>query len=248
MSAQSRIVAGQICNPPRGPTRSGKSAVIRARDIMTKPVTVIGPEDTVRDAARLLSEDRISALPVLEKGKVLGIVSQGDLLQRKELGTGPGVSGRAFPGSNFDYAKSHGHTVRDVMTPRIVTVRENEALGDVVEALQSNNVRRVLVMRGDKPVGIVSRTDIVNALAGRPEDSAGPLDSDDDIIRFKVVETLLDIPGTSPWLGSVAVSDGVVELRGVLEDETKRDPSRIAIESLPHVVTVRDLRTTLQPY
>ena len=106
----------------------------------------------------------------------------------------------------------------------------------------------MLVLREKKLVGIVSRADIVRALAARPEGAQAPASSDDDEIRIKVTETLENIPGTSPWLTTIIVSNGIVDLYGTVEDEAKRDPSRIAVEKIPYIVKVRDHRTVLQPY
>lgn len=248
MSKQTPNPADQICNPTRGPTASAKRGVIHAKNIMTTEVVMIGPDKTIREIAVLLNERHISAVPVTENGRIIGIVSEGDLIRREELGTDQSVSRRNVPGANFDIAKSHGVCARDVMSPDVVTLSEQASLADVVEILQANRIKRVLVMRDEKLVGIVSRSDIVRALAARPSGAHEPLDSDDDIIRYRVIETLLGIPGTSPWLTSVSVSSGVVELRGTLEDETKYEVSRNAVANIPQVVEVRDYRGTLQPY
>jgi CBS domain-containing protein len=228
------------------------NSTIHAKDIMTTNVVTVGPETTVRNVALLLGEKHISAVPVIDGGSVLGIVSEGDLIHRQELGTEterlsrPGTSGET-EAVNDDYAKSHGMRARDVMARNVITVFEDSSLAEVAKTLETNRIKRVLVMREATLVGIVSRADIVRALAAQREGSLGPVSSDDDLIRYKVIETLMGIPGTSPWSTTVSVSNGVVELGGSVEDEAARDPSRIAVENIPYVVDVKDHRANLQP-
>ena len=134
------------------------------------------------------------------------------------------------------------------MTDDLVTVTEEASLADVVHALHTYHVRRVPVVRGKKVVGLIARNDIMRALAARPEGSRGPSNRDDDMIRYQVIETLLSIPGTSPWATTVTVVDGIVELHGSVEVEMTREASRIAIEVIPDIVEVRDHRAIQQPY
>jgi CBS domain-containing protein len=226
-----------------------------AKDIMTTQVFTVGPETTVREIAVSLAEKGISALPVVDHGEVVGIVSEGDLIHRQELGTDEHRIRSSWyriiedpeAAAAFD-AKAHGMRARDIMTPNVISVSEHASLAEVVDTMEGNNIRRLLVMREDKLVGILSRANIVRALAARPEGAHAPVGNDDDEIRFKVIETLEDMPGTSPWLTTVIVTNGVVVLYGTVEDVTARDPSRIAIENIPYVVKVRDRRATLMPY
>jgi osmotically-inducible protein OsmY len=114
--------------------------------------------------------------------------------------------------------------------------------------MQTKQVRRVLVKHQDELVGIVSRSDIVHLLASRPAGSTEPQEGDDDVIRFKVLETLMDIPGTSPWNTTVEVKRGIVQLIGSVEQENSLADSVVQIKNIPHVMSVRDERTILQPY
>ncbi|MEK7994654.1 MAG: CBS domain-containing protein [Planctomycetota bacterium] len=237
----------------RSPPPPRSNLAIRAKHIMTTNLTVVGPETTVHGIAQLLTDRHISAVLVTDHGAVVGIVSEGDLLHRRELGTGfenassPGTSGERA-NESIARRKSDGRHARDVMTGQVVTLPEDASLADVVKTLQANHIRRVPIVRGAKLVGVVSRADIMRALAARPDGSHGPTSRDDDMIRYHVIETLLSIPGTSPWATTVTVSDGIVELTGSVEDEAIRDPSRIAIEGIPDVVEVRDHRSIIQPY
>lgn len=224
---------------------------IRAKNIMTTNVTIVGPDTTVHAIAQLLSDRHISAVMVIDQGSILGVVSEGDLLHRVELGTAPESLLPLKPNelvSDTSRSKLEGIHARDVMTRDVVTLAEDASLADVVKTLQASHIRRVPIVRGEKLVGVVSRADIMRALAARPEGSHGPTSKDDDMIRYQVIETLLSIPGTSPWATTVTVSKGIVELHGNIEVEDIRNPSRIAIECIPDVLEVRDHRAIIQPY
>jgi CBS domain-containing protein len=233
------------------PARS--NLTIRAKDIMTANIITVEPETSVHAIVQLLSDKHISAVVVTDRGSIVGMVSEGDLMNRQELGTefvrlsllGESVDAEQVRAAE---AKSRGMHARDVMTRNIIAVQEETSLSDVVRTLQAHHIRRVPVTRGAKLVGVVSRADIMRALTARPEGSRGPTSRDDDMIRYQVVETLLSIPGTSPWATTVTVTHGIVELTGSVENEVIRDPSRIAIEAIPNVVEVRDHRSILQPY
>jgi CBS domain-containing protein len=236
-----------ISTSPVGTPRSLRTVrsnlTIRAKDIMTRGnLVTVTPQASVRRVAQLLSENHVSSVLVLGKdGSLEGIVSEGDLLHRQELGTDMDDTS---PGK----VKSHAMCAGEIMSRSLVTVTEETPLADVVRALHANHVRRAPVVRDKKVVGLVARADIMRALAARPEGSSGPSSRDDDMIRYHAIETLLSIPGTSPWATTVTVSNGVVELDGAVEMEKTREPSRIAIEAIPDVVEVRDRRAVMQPY
>ena len=254
MSTKSRVPVNHSSDFDRGSKKDvSKPAKIRARDVLatdfvSAPVIYVGPKTTVRQIALLLTNKKISAVPVVDDGKIVGIVSEGDLIQRHELGRKESVAGQEPSKVNADYAKSYGMHACDVMTRDVVTVSEDTSLVEIVETLLTKNIRRVLVTREAELVGVVSRSDIVRVLAARPEGAGKPMSGDDDIIRFKVIETLMSILGISPWLMAVDVSNGVVELSGTVQDEAGRESSRIAIENIPNVVEVKDKRSSLQPY
>lgn len=228
---------------------------MRAKDIMTTRVLTVRPDATVREVALLLAEKGITSMPVVDRGEVVGIVSEGDLfhLQDEETGGPKRRSSwyRLFEDQTaaaaFD-AKARNMRASDVMTRNLITISEDTELADIADALVGANVKQLLVMRETKLVGVVSRTDIVRTLAARPEGGHEPTSGDDDELRIKVIETLENILGTSPWLTTVIVSNGVVDLYGTVEDAAVHDPSRVAVEKTPFVVKVTDHRSVLQPY
>ncbi len=227
---------------------------MQARDVMTEHVITVGPDTPVREIAELLLERRISAVPVVDgDGAIAGIVSEGDLIHRDELGTE--ARGRSWWLRLFDdttelaerYAKSHGTKARDVMTRDVVSVDETASLGDIAELLETRHIKRVPVMRDGRLAGVVSRADLVRALAASPAPALEPASTDDREIRARIVEKLRSEPWANCWNTSVFVSAGVVELWGTVESEAMRNASRIVAEGVPGVTEVRD-RRGFQPH
>lgn len=148
-------------------------APLQAQDVMTTRVAAIGADATVREAARLMVERGVSALPVLDdKDRVAGIVSEGDLVRRPELGTGAATGSwwlrLLAENTARDYVKTHGVAVRDVMTRPVVSVRCSTPLREVVRLLEKHRIKRVPVLEAHRLVGIVSRADLVRRLAAAP--------------------------------------------------------------------------------
>ncbi len=228
---------------------------MKCRNILPNEVFTVPLDAPVRTVAALLAEKGISAVPVVDHGKVVGIVSEGDLLHRQELGTERYRTRFSWLNLITDRSaladferKEHGMRARDIMTRDVLSVSEDASLGEIADTLESNNVKRLLVLRGDRLVGVVSRANIVRALAARPDGAAAPAAADDEEIRYAVIEALESIKGTSPWLTTVIVSGGIVSLYGTVEEESAHAPSRDRIRALAHVVDMKDYRTVLQPY
>ena len=145
---------------------------MRAMDVMTPNVITVGPDTSVQRLAALLSERGISGAPVVDsKGSMIGIVSEGDLLHRAELGTEKRNERRQSwwlehyaSGLAQDYVKSHGRSVKDIMTRDVVTVSEDTDLAEIATLLETRRIKRVPVVREGKIVGIISRSNLVRAL------------------------------------------------------------------------------------
>ncbi len=144
---------------------------MRAHQIMTRPVITVTPETTIVDAANTMLQKHVSGLPVVDaSGKLVGIVSEGDFIRRSEIGTqrkrgrflkfilGPGKAAT-------DFVHEHGSKVAEIMTSQPLTITEDTPLEKIVELMEKNNVKRLPVMRGDKIVGIVSRANLLQAVA-----------------------------------------------------------------------------------
>src|SRR5271156_2911937 len=144
---------------------------MRAVDVMTSGVITVGENATVPEAAKLLAEHGISAVPVVDnENRVIGMVSEGDLLHRAETGTERRRSWWLDMVTSTDqlaaeYIRSHSGRVRDVMTPGVISVTEQTAIAEIAILLETHRIKRVPVLRDGKLVGIVSRANLVQALA-----------------------------------------------------------------------------------
>jgi CBS domain-containing protein len=151
---------------------------MKAVDVMTPNVVTIWSKASVVEAAKLMLERGISGLPVVnDEGRLTGIVTEGDLFRRVEIGTEPRHSGRSSQSkSSYDllceYLKSRGQRVENIMSPDVIRVFENTPLAEVAALLDLKRIKRVPVMRDGKMVGIVSRADLLRALVRQIESSA----------------------------------------------------------------------------
>jgi CBS domain-containing protein len=223
---------------------------MRAYEIMTPQVITVGPETAVSDAARLMLRHHISGLPVVDaRGHLIGIVSEGDFLRRAETGTqhrrGRWLSYLVGAGrAAVEFAHENGRRVGEIMTANPHTVTEDTPLDDVVQLMESRNVKRLPVMRKDQLVGIVTRSDFLIAVASMahrlPDVSAG-----DAELRREVQAALQEAPWR-PCRLNVTVRDGVATLRGTVRKESTRKAAIVAAENVPGVTKVRD-RLSLYP-
>jgi len=217
---------------------------MKVTDIMTRGVISLAPTDSVHKAAERMLRYDVSGFPVLDQGKLVGMITQGDFLRRAETGTEgrrpPWTEYFADPGSLAgDYVYTHARTVADVMTRDVVTIAEDASLDDAVGLMQRHHVKRLPVVKGDAMVGIVSRVNLLHAFpAGTPKDAPAPLD--DSAICDRLTAKLKN----EPWLprGSVQaiVKDGVVVLQGTVSDQRQRTALRVAAENIPGVKQVID--------
>lgn len=214
-----------------------------ARDVMTTSIVTVRPETEVSDIAALLLEHRISAVPVIDgDARVLGIVSEGDLINRPEGATRHRTSWwlellRGTQDQTRDYLKTHGRRAEDVMTPEVVSVAEDTPIAEIAKLLEKHGVKRVPVLRDAKIVGIVSRADLLRGLAAasRPQPAA----QNDGEIRDAMHRALSEA-GLGTHLISVTVKEGEVELSGRIDSEVQRRAARAAAEATPGVRRVQD--------
>jgi CBS domain-containing protein len=219
---------------------------MRALDVMTSPVVTVPAGATVVEVAKLFVERRISAAPVVDgRGVMVGIVSEGDLLRREELGTERRRSWwLEFISSNRDlaaeYVKSRSRRIADVMTTAVISVDEATPLVDIADLLESRRIKRVPVLRDGKPVGIVSRANLVQALATFAREPQREAAASDQAIR----ETFLQELKGRKWSGmnpaTVVVQDGVLHLWGDVITPEERQALHVAAENIPGVKAVED--------
>jgi len=223
---------------------------MRASDVMSRSVVTTTPNTTVEDIAKLMINHRISGVPVVDRdGRLVGIVTEGDLLRRAETGTERRRSRwREWfaPNSRLaaEYIKSHGKRVEDIMTRDVVAVGEMATLGEIADLLETRRIKRVPVVHDGKIVGVVSRADLLQVLASGATKAA---DEDADrTIRSHLITELRKHKWADPAEGNVVVSDGVVHFWGVVGSEEERRALRIVAENTSGVRGVED-HTILGP-
>jgi CBS domain-containing protein len=113
-----------------------------AKNIMTRDVITVSPAMTVKNLAMTLIKNQISGAPVAAKnGKIVGIVSEADIVGKK------------------------GKDVKSIMSKKVISVNEETPVEEIAQLMTVHKIKRLPVMRGDQVVGVVSRADIVSAIA-----------------------------------------------------------------------------------
>ena len=223
---------------------------MHAMDIMTRNVASVSAETDVHDVARLMLDRRVSAVPVVDDdGQLLGIVSEGDLMRRADTQTERHGSWwlNFFADSQESarvYVKSHGQHARDVMTEKVVTVSEDTPISEIATILESHHIKRVPVVALDKVVGIVSRANLLQALATHKVREGGPK-SDRDL-RTTVLDALADVVAATNFV-NVLVDEGVVQLWGGVWTEDEKRAIQVAAENVPGVTKIENHVTVLPP-
>jgi CBS domain-containing protein len=218
---------------------------MRAKDIMTEPVVTVPPEASIWEAVRLMLQQKISGLPVVDKsGNLAGIVTEGDFLRRTETDTvrrrprwiefliGPGKLAQ-------EYVHTSGRKVDDVMTTDVYSVSEDAPLDDVVALMERHRIKRVPVVRGQQVVGMVTRANLLRALVkvAKPEPVVS---ADDATIRRQLLADLEQKRWAPAGAIDIAVTGGIVTLSGVITDERQRQALCVAAENIAGVKKVED--------
>jgi CBS domain-containing protein len=223
-----------------------------AEDVMTRDVISIDPDATVLQAARLMLQHRISGLPVIDKsGKLVGVLSEGDFLRRRETHTerrrsrwleflmGPGRIAA-------EYTHSHGSKVSEAMTAQVQAVSEVTPIEDIVELMERHRIKRVPVLCGDEVVGIVTRSNLMHAMVSLARAAPSP-PKDDAAIRDQLLAEMEKQQWAPAATTNVVVHDGVVELWGMIIDERQRKALKVAAENIPGVKAVKDHLVWIEP-
>lgn len=222
---------------------------MRTHQIMTPKVITVDVDAPTTEAANLMLRHHISGLPVVDKaGRLIGIISEGDFVRRSEIGTqrrrGRWLKFLLGPGSAAtQFAHEHGRKVREIMTESPYTVTEDTPLEEAVRLMERRGVKRLPVVRGDTLVGILTRSDLLRAVASLARDVPDPT-ADDDHIRHRVIAAI-DKKEWAPLQLGVIVRDGIVHLSGIIADEDFRQAIIVAAENVPGVRLVHDHLTWL---
>ncbi|HEX3991799.1 MAG TPA: CBS domain-containing protein [Acetobacteraceae bacterium] len=139
-------------------------------DVMMRHVVVARSDCPIAAIARPMIDNRISAVPVVDDGKLIGIVSENDLLRRVERGTErQRPRGLHFVTSDAtpleEYVGSHGQTAGEVMTPEVLTVLPDTPIAEIADIFGSRHIKRMPVVDQEKIAGIVGRANLMQALA-----------------------------------------------------------------------------------
>jgi CBS domain-containing protein len=226
---------------------------MNAADVMTRRVISVAPDASIEDAVKLMLDHRISGLMVVgADGHLAGVVTEGDLLHRSELGTDYQRSWwlrlLVSPGKQADeFTHAHGRKVSDVMTPEVVSVDADAPLSDIVELMERHRIKRVPVTQQDKVVGVCSRADLLRALAVTARQAtAAP--GDDRTVRNHLLDALEKEPWAPLATLNVTVSGGEVDLWGTISDEQERRAIIVVAENTPGVKEVHDHLVYVEPY
>ncbi|MEM5313323.1 CBS domain-containing protein [Paraburkholderia sp. JHI869] len=218
---------------------------MQASNIMTTDVIIVRPNASIFEAATLLTEHHISGIPVVDDGgAVVGMLSEGDLLHRMETGTGKPQrswfgeflhSTRKLAG---EYLKENAVRVNDVMTGNVVSVSPSTPLSEIADILERLHIKRVPVLDQGKLVGIVSRANLIRALASAARPDQTGLASD-ETIHLNVMHAL-EGRRWAMTAENVVVKEGVVHFWGTVNSEEERRAILVSAERVPGVKGVED--------
>jgi len=217
---------------------------MRAHQIMTRNVITVTPHTTIQDAANIMLRGHISGLPVVDDaGQLVGIVSESDFLRRSEIGTGrkraKWLEFLLGPGrAAADFVRERGRKVEDVMTQNPVTVDEETELEELVRLMEKNGIKRLPVIRSGQLVGIVTRSNLLHAVASVAHEIPDPT-ADDDHIRDRIIRAV-DAADWRPIGFEVSVRNGVVHLHGIITTDEARQATIVAAENTAGVKAVHD--------
>ncbi len=218
---------------------------MKARDVMVSPVITVKPNATVKEVAGLLLRHRVSALPVVDDaGKVIGMISEGDLMRRADLGT---ERHRAWwlaalfaeeAALAAEYVKAHSRKVVDIMSKRVIAASPDTPLNEIAGLLERHSIKRVPIIENGALVGIVSRANLIQALAADRKGLDIPIP--DATLRDKIMEHLRAQPWAHTTLLNVTVNEGIVNIWGITQSEAEKTALRVAAETMPGVRAVNN--------
>ena len=218
---------------------------MHAIDVMVRDVVTVEPEDDIAAVAKLLVDHDISAVPVVDAGgHLVGILSEADLLRRVELGTDkkrPWWKEAILPATvlSHDYAQSHGRKVSELMSTAVVSAKPDTPLSEIATLLERHHIKRVPIVEDGRLVGVVSRSNLVQALASAPPPAHEEVQSD-RAIRLEIQARLAE----QPWAGfgerNVVVADGVVHLWGLVGSPDEHAALKALVEIVPGVRAISD--------
>jgi CBS domain-containing protein len=219
-----RVLAGEPTKPLRG--------AYHVAQVMTRNVLTVTPESPLRNVARLMSDHGISGVPVVEKGSVLGIVSEADIMAKER---GPVLPRRrlsrwfARKPATADTERLEARTAGEAMTAPAITIESWRTAADAAALMLDRRVHRLPVLKDGNLVGIVTRGDLVSAFARSDAEIA--LDIREDVL----LRTFWITPGEV----EATVRNGEVTLKGTVESDVLTEMLPEAVQRVPGVVRVK---------
>lgn len=204
---------------------------MKVNDLMTTDVITVTPETSLRDAARVLEENEISGVPVVDQGgAVVGVLSEADVVV-KASGEVPGTRllGWLLESDMGLEEKIRAHTVGDAMSAPAITIRRDRPIHEAAKVMAAEGVNRLPVVDGGRLVGIVTRADVVRAFTRSDAEIAEEIDR--EILR----RTLWLEPGSV----TLEVVEGEVTIEGEIESEADVELLPVFVSRVPGVISVR---------
>lgn len=224
-----------------------------AADIMTRAVVSVDPDLPLAEVAKLMLGRSISAVCVVGRdGRLVGMLSEGDLVHRAEIKTEKNRSWwlRVVAGDDelaAEYVKGRGRKARDVMSRPPIAVAEATPIAEIVAVLDMHRIKRVPVVRDGRVVGIVSRANLLRAFASEVSREPPDLSDDDRTTRARLLQEL----GKQPWWRGrdeeIVVADGIAHLWGTVRSAEEKHALAVAAENTPGVKAVRNHVTVSAP-
>lgn len=217
-----------------------------ASDVMTAKLVTASESTTIHEAARLMSEHDVSALPVVdESGRLIGIVSEADLLRRSEIGTEiarPWWQEAVMPGFTLakDYLRAHGQEVRDVMSTHVISAPPTATVGEIATLMERHRVKRIPIVEEGRLIGVVSRSNLVQALASVKSGPGNAAIDADRTIRAELLSRLAQQSWTDFGDRNITVAEGVVHLWGLVGSPEEREALVTLAAEVPGVKRVED--------
>lgn len=210
---------------------------MQARDVMTTALVTAAPETPIEEIARLMTRNGISGVPILDADRaVVGMVSEGDLMSRVE-GAEDAPRGSLARilfgegGSTADFIRQRGRLARDIMTRNVIAVPPEMPVGEIARLVERQHIKRVPVVEDGRIVGLVSRANLLHALARAPGHPMPP-DADDDALRRALLTELGKVPGIILAHVQVSVQDRKAEIRGIVASDLVARAARVAADGV----------------
>lgn len=213
---------------------------------MTPTVISVLPSQSILAAIRKMLDYSISGLPVIDShGNLIGIISEGDFLRRSELGTekkrNRWINFLLSPGKLAEeFVRTHGRMVEEIMTTDPFTTEEYTPLQEAAALMIKHRIHRLPIVRGQKVVGILTRKDLMKAVAARGH-ALPELRDSDQAIREKILQEIQKQPwALFPLSVTVLVKDGIVDLVGASTNAQQAKALEVLATNTKGVRSVRN--------